>query len=326
MTDRGAILGLDLPDRQRPRLVWSQLFGAAPGLAAAEAIARHDGTVCVIARSAAALERLEGEITFFAGARTTRRFPDYETLPYEAISPPKDLLAERLAALYELTSGRAVKLLVNAEALLGRLPPPDFIGARSLSLEVGQTLDRADLTERLVHHGYLRVDQVAEPGEFAVRGALLDLYPTGAAEPVRIDLLDEEVESLRLFDPETQRTRGATRRIMILPAREFPFDAAAIRGFRERYRDYFPGEPGRSAIYRDISEALLPAGIEYYLPLFFATTSSLLDYLPADTLIVETEDALADLTTAWQLVEERYEQLRGDLEHPLLAPAAAFFP
>jgi transcription-repair coupling factor (superfamily II helicase) len=205
------------------------------------------------------------------------------------------------------------------------LPPPGFIGARSLSLEVGQTLDRADLTERLVHHGYLRVDQIAEPGEFAVRGALLDLYPTGADQPVRIDLLDEEIESLRLFDPETQRSRGETRRIMILPAREFPFDAAAIRGFRERYREYFPGEPGRSAIYRDISEALLPAGIEYYLPLFFPTTSSLLDYLPDDTLIVETEDALSDLSTAWQLVEERYEQLHGDVERPLLAPAVAFF-
>jgi transcription-repair coupling factor (superfamily II helicase) len=305
--------------------VWSQLFGAAPSLGASEALARHRGSVCVIARSAAALERLEREIAFFAGAHVTRHFPDYETLPYEAISPPKDLLAERLATLYELTSGRPVKLLVNAEALLGRLPPPSFIGARSLSLEVGQTLDRADLTERLVHHGYLRVDQVAEPGEFAVRGALLDLYPTGARQPVRIDLLDEEIESLRLFDPETQRSRGETRRIMILPAREFPFDAAAIRGFRERYREYFPGEPGRSAIYRDISEALLPAGIEYYLPLFFPTTSSLLDYLPDDTLIVEAEDALGDLSAAWHLVEERYEQLHGDVERPLLAPAVAFF-
>jgi transcription-repair coupling factor (superfamily II helicase) len=305
--------------------VWSQLFGAAPSLGASEALARHRGSVCVIARSAAALERLEREIAFFAGAHVTRHFPDYETLPYEAISPPKDLLAERLATLYELTSGRPVKLLVNAEALLGRLPPPSFIGARSLSLEVGQTLDRADLTERLVHHGYLRVDQVAEPGEFAVRGALLDLYPTGARQPVRIDLLDEEIESLRLFDPETQRSRGETRRIMILPAREFPFDAAAIRGFRERYREYFPGEPGRSAIYRDISEAVLPAGIEYYLPLFFPTTSSLLDYLPDDTLIVEAEDALGDLSAAWHLVEERYEQLHGDVERPLLAPAVAFF-
>jgi transcription-repair coupling factor (superfamily II helicase) len=325
LTDRGPILELGLPDRDRPKLVWSQLFGAAASLAAAEIIARHSGTVCVIARSATALEQLEREIEFFAGARTTRRFPDYETLPYEAISAPKDLLAERLATLHELTSNRAVKLVVNAEALLGRLPPPSFIGSRSLSLETGQTLKRDELTERLVHHGYLRVDQVAEPGEFAVRGALLDLYPTGAEQPVRIDLLDEEIESLRLFDPETQRSRGATERVRILPAREFPFDAAAIRGFRERYREYFPGEPGRSAIYRGISESLLPAGIEYYLPLFFPTTSSLVDYLPDDTLIVEIEDALESLGHAWQLVEERYEQLRGDLERPLLAPAAAFW-
>jgi transcription-repair coupling factor (superfamily II helicase) len=321
----GGILGLALPDQQRARLVWSQLFGAATSLAAAEAMVRHPGTVCVIARSAAAVEQLEREIAFFAGGRTTRRFSDYETLPYEPISPPKDLLAERLTTLYELASGQTVKLLVNAEALLNRLPPPSFVGGRSLRLEVGQTLKRAELTERLVQHGYLRVEQVAEPGEFAVRGALLDLYPTGADQPVRIDLFDEEIESLRLFDAHTQRSHGDTRAITILPAREFPFDADAIRGFRQSFREYFPGEPGRCSVYRDISEALLPAGIEYYLPLFFATTSSLLDYLPENTLIVQIEDALEGMRDGWQLIEERYAQLRGDLERPLLAPTAAFW-
>jgi len=321
----GDILGLDLPTRDCRRVVWSQLFGSAPSLAAAEAVTRHRGPVCVIARSATAVERLDREIAFFAGTRLTRHFPDYETLPYEPISPPKDLLADRLASLAELAAGRHVKLLVNAEALLNRLPPPGFITARSLHLAVGQRLDRLELTQRLVQNGYLRVEQVTEPGEFAVRGALIDLYATGAAHPVRVDLFDEEIESLRLFDPQTQRSHGETKLVEILPAREFPFDADAIRGFRQRFRDSFPVEPGRCPIYRDISEAQLPAGIEYYLPLFFDATSSLLDYLPDDTLIVQMEGALEGMTSGWALIEERYGQLRGDAERPLLPPPAAFF-
>jgi transcription-repair coupling factor (superfamily II helicase) len=325
MAHLGDILGLDLPTRDCRRVVWSQLFGSAPSLAAAEAVMRHRGPVCVIARSATAVEQLDREIAFFAGTHLTRPFPDYETLPYEPISPPKDLLADRLAALAELAAGRHVKLVVNAEALLNRLPPPAFIAARSLQLAVGQRLDRLELTQRLVQHGYLRVEQVTEPGEFAVRGALIDLYPTGAKHPVRVDLFDEEIESLRLFDPQTQRSHGETSLVKILPAREFPFDADAIRGFRQHFRDSFPVEPGRCPIYRDISEAQLPAGIEYYLPLFFDTTSSLLDYLPDDTLIVQMEGALEGLTSGWALIEERYERLRGDVERPLLPPPAAFW-
>jgi transcription-repair coupling factor (superfamily II helicase) len=325
MSNPGDILGLALPDARHTRVVWTHLFGAAPSLAAAEAAARHAGPVCIIARSAAAVEQLEREIDFFAGTRVTRHFPDYETLPYEPISPPKDLLAERLASLHALVSGEPVKLVVNAEALLNRLPPPTFIGSRSLQLRVGETVQRAALTERLTQHGYLRVEQVAEPGEFAVRGALIDIFATGAAKPVRVDLFDEDIESLRLFDPQSQRSEGETAQIRILPAREFPFDADAIRGFRQRFRDRFPGDPARKPIYRDISEAQLPAGVEYYLPLFFDATSSLLDYLPTATLIVQMEDAIDGLHAGWQLIEERFEQLRGDAERPLLAPRDAFW-
>jgi transcription-repair coupling factor (superfamily II helicase) len=315
---------LALPSAATPRRTWAELHGSALSLAAAEAAARHAGPVCVIAASAAEADKLEREMAFF-GRRSLRRFPDYETLPYEPISPPLDLLADRLLGLYRLARGEAETVIVEASALQSRLPPPDFIVSRSLYLAKGDRFDPTEMTKRLSAHGYLRVEQVAEPGEFAVRGAVFDIFPTGSAAPVRVDLFDDEIETLRLFDAQTQLSAGQTDRIEILPAREFPFDEAAIKGFRERFRDTFPVEPGRCPVYRTISDAQLPAGIEYYLPLFFETTASLFDYLGANTLFVIAAGALDALDTTWQLIEERYEQLRGDIERPILAPEQAFF-
>jgi transcription-repair coupling factor (superfamily II helicase) len=315
--------GLDLPSAARPQLAWAQLHGTAVSLAAAETAARHRGTVCVIASSATAADRLEREIAFF-GTRPTRRFPDYETLPYEPISPPQDLLADRLLCLYQLARGEPQTLIVEAGALLNRLPPPEFITSRSLYLTKGDRFEHAAMIRRLSAHGYLRVEQVAEPGEFAVRGAVFDVYPTGSGLPVRIDLFDDEIESLRTFDPQTQLSAGQTEQIQILPAREFPFDETAIKDFRERFREHFPVEPGRCPIYRTISDAQLPAGIEYYLPLFFPATVSLFDYFGADTLFVIPEGALDVLDESWQLIVERYEQLHGDLEQPILTPQQGF--
>jgi transcription-repair coupling factor (superfamily II helicase) len=321
-------VGLPLPTTKARHLVWGHLHGAGVSLAAAEAAARHPGPVFIVTPSAASADRIEREIAFFAGSAATHRFPDYETLPYEPISPPQDLLAERLSGLHRLTQRERAVFIVDAEALLNRLPPPDFIGSRSLELAAGQVLDRDTLTRQLTDHGYMRVEQVSEPGEFAVRGALLDIFPTGAAEPVRVDFFDDEIETLRLFDPQTQLTRAETDSIRVLPAREFPFDQQGIAGFRQRFRKAFPGEPTRCPIYRDISEAQLPAGIEYYLPLFFDETAGLMDYLPKngphEGLVVLVEDATAGLDSGWQLIEERYEQLRGDIERPVLAPTQAF--
>ncbi|HET7131112.1 MAG TPA: transcription-repair coupling factor, partial [Gammaproteobacteria bacterium] len=314
---------LPLPDAARRRVDWAQLHGTAASLAVAEAAARHGASVLVIAPTAAAADRLESEIAFFGPAPS--RFPDYETLPYEAISPPQDLLADRLSCLYRLARGERQVLVVEAGALLNRLPPPDFVIQRSLFLKKGDKLERDSMIERLMGHGYLRVEQVAEPGEFAVRGAVLDVYPTGSGLPIRIDLFDDEIETLRTFDPQTQLTAGHTDQVRILPAREFPFDEKAIKTFRERFRERFPVEPGRCPIYRTISEAQLPAGIEYYLPLFFESTSSLLDYLGKDTLVIVPEGALDGLDEGWRLVEERYEQANGDIEHPILTPAQGFF-
>jgi transcription-repair coupling factor (superfamily II helicase) len=315
---------LPLPDSARPHVVWAQLHGCGLSLAAAEAAARHGRTLCVIAPSAVAADRIERELEFFGGG-PVRRFPDYETLPYEPISAPQDLLADRLSCLYQLARGERLTLVVEAGALLARLPPQDFVVSRSLELKRGNRLEHAAMIKNLTEHGYLRVEQVAEPGEFAVRGAVLDVFPTGAAQPVRIDLFDDEIESLRMFDPQTQLSSGKTDALRILPAREFPFDDAAIKSFRERFRERFPVDPSRCPIYRTISEAQLPAGIEYYLPLFFASTVTLLDYLGRDALVVVADDALDGLDDAWRLVEERYEQLHGDLEQPILTPGDGFF-
>jgi len=186
---------------------WAELHGGAQSLAAAEAVARHTGTVCVIAASAAEADKLEREMAFF-GRRPVRRFPDYETLPYEPISAPQDLLADRLLCLYRLARGEPDALIVEAGALLSRLPPPEFIVSRSLYLACGDRFEPIEMTKRLSAHGYLLVEQVAEPGDFAVRGSVFDVFPTGSATPIRIDLFDDEIETLRTFDAQTQLSAG----------------------------------------------------------------------------------------------------------------------
>ena len=304
---------------------WGQLYGAARSLAVSQALRQHPGSACIVTGSALTADTLERELAFFAPEQRPRRFCDYETLPYDAYSPPQELLAERLSSLYHLTAGSREVLIVNAQALLTRLPPADFVTSRSIILNVGDRLDAGALRERLVTQGYLRVEQVLDPGDFAVRGSLIDVYPTGSDYPVRIDLFDDEIENLRIFDAHTQLSTDRVGNIRILPAREFPFDADAIRGFRKRFRDRVPGEPGRATIYRDISDAQLPAGIEYYLPLFFDATASLADYLPEGTLIVLVDDAIEGLQSGWALIRERAEQLRGDPERPILDPDVAFW-
>jgi transcription-repair coupling factor (superfamily II helicase) len=324
MSPCSLLKSLAIPAADKPRIAWRGLHGAATSLAIAETARAEHRALLIVTRTAAKAEQLRRELAFFAPDTDVALFPDYETLPYEPISPPKDLLADRLAALHKLASGAPVKLIVHAEALLSRLPPTDFVTSRSLELNLGQEIDRDGFTTALIEHGYFRVSQVAEPGEIAIRGSVIDIYPAGSKRAVRIDLFDREVESLRLFDPDTQLADEERDSIGILPAREFPFDQDAIRHFRQRFRERFPVEPGRCPIYRDISDAQLPAGIEYYLPLFFDHTVMLFDYLPADSLLLIVDDALDGLTEAADLIAERYEQRRHDVERPVLRPDEAF--
>ncbi len=306
---------------------WQGLAGCASALTLVNLAATHDGlTVAVVADEHGAY-RLQDELAFFAGEElTVRHFPDWETLPYDVFSPHADIISERLALLHALPRmGRGI-LIVAADTLLQPLPPAEFVDARALVLNVGDTLDPIALRERLEAAGYASVSEVHAHGEFALRGAVMDLFPMGSATPYRLDLFDDEIETIRGFDPDTQRSTGKLDAIRLLPAREYPLDDEAIKAFRQRYRQRFSGDPAASIIYRDVSRGVPPGGIESYLPLFFEHTAQLFDYLPDSAVIAELGDVEAALATAWSTVESRYEQRSVDPDRPLLAPEKAFVP
>lgn len=250
--------------------------------------------------------------------------PDWETLPYDVFSPHQDIIAQRLSILYRLPTRRSGVLIVPVATLLQRLAPRAYLDSHALLLAVGERLDREGFRLRLEAAGYNAVSQVMEHGEFAVRGSLIDLFPSSAAQPCRIDLFDDEIESIRSFDPESQRTLEKVERIELLPAREFPLSGQAISRFRQRYRAVFSGDPGRSLIYREVSDGHPPGGIEYYLPLFFDATATLFDYLPDEALIVELPGITAAIEAFHDQAQERFESRRYDIERPLLPPEQLF--
>lgn len=280
----------------------------------------------VLTESAQAAARLAEECAWFQPGLSVRLFPDWETLPYDPISPHPDLVSERLEALWMAHQGRVDLMVVPAATACQRLAPPQFLAAHAFLLKLGEHLDVEALRERLIRAGYSHVSQVLSPGEFAIRGGLVDLYPTGAALPFRIELMDDEVESLRTFDPDTQRTLYKVNEIRLLPAREFPLDEAGITRFRQNFRDCFEGDPSKSRIYKDVSNKLAPAGIEYYLPLFFDHTVSLFDYLPTDITVVLHGDVKRAIEGFWSDTQGRYRLLTGDRDRPLLPPARLFLP
>lgn len=306
-----------------PLTVLGGVVAGARALVAGE-LAQRGAPILVIAQSPRDLEQLSAELTFFWPDLNHVTVPDYETLPYDQFSPHRELVAERLAALHALTIGAAQLVVVTPESILTRLPPVSYVGGRILGLKAGQRLDGHDLRRNLIDAGFTQVSQVMEPGELAVRGSLLDIFPIGEPFPVRIDLFDDEIESLRRFATDTQRSIETIDELTLLPAREFPTDQEAIRQFRRRFREAFSGNPNDSIIYREVSEGRFPSGIEYFLPLFFETTATLFDYLPADCSIVAVEDALGRCEQARNNIELRYEQLKGDRERPLLPPDDLF--
>jgi len=300
---------------------WGQLYGSAPALAIAEGARLAQGPLAVVVESARALDRLQSELRFFAGGDfPVLAFPDWETLPYDRFSPHPDIISQRLAVLYELPSLKRGVVIVTLETLLQRLPPPAYVESHTLLLSRGDRLSREDFRLRLIQAGYAQVAQVMTPGECAIRGSIIDIFPMGADAPLRIDLFDDEIETIRVFDPETQRSGNRLREVRLLPAREVPLDPDSVKAFRRRYRARFEGDPGRSPIYRDVSNGLAPGGIEYFLPLFFEATSTLFDYLPATAVIIDSAEALPAAVRAWSDIESRYEQYAHDREHPIVAP------
>ena len=278
-------------------------------------------------RNSREAETLSEEVRFFAGTGlNVRVFPDLETLPYDGFSAHPDITSARLATLAELPRARHGVWLVAIDTLLQRLAPRSYIEAYSLKVHVGETLDLEALRAQLALAGYAAVTQVVAHGEFAVRGSLIDVFPMGSETPYRIDMLDRDVDSIRRFDPDTQRSLDKLDRIHLLPARETPLNPEAVREFRRRYRLRFTGDLSEQAIYRDVSAGMAPGGIEFFLPLFFERTSHLFEYLPPNSVVVDIDDAASAADGLWQGIVDRHEQLRHDRYRPILDPAEVYLP
>lgn len=281
----------------------------------------------IVTASAQDAQRLMGELPFFAPGLRYTLFPDWETLPYDAFSPHQDLISERLATLWAISQGQADVVLIPATTALYRLAPPSFLAGYTFHFKSGQRLDEARFRAQLTLAGYSHVTQVVSPGEYAVRGSLIDLFPMGSPQPYRVDLFDDEIDSIRTFDPDTQRSLYPVPEVRLLPGREFPMDDDARARFRSRWRELLEGDPTKSRIYKDIGNGVATAGIEYYLPLFFEHTATVFDYLSqadAGATVVLHGDLEAAFGAFWQDTAERYRIARTDPERPALPPEALF--
>jgi transcription-repair coupling factor (superfamily II helicase) len=301
------------------------LAGAADALYLAE-LARHAAPLAVVCASAWDANRLAEELRWFDPGLRVCAFPDWETLPYDAFSPHPDLISERLATLYQISRGEFDVVTMALSTALYRLAPPSFLAAHTFFLKQKDVLDEAGFRAQMALGGYTHVNQVYAPGEFSIRGGLIDLFPMGSMVPYRIDLFDDEIETIRAFDVDTQRSIYPVSDVRLLPAREFPLDESGITRFRQNFRERFEGDPSKSKLYKDVSNGLAPAGIEYTLPLFFETTATLFDYLPKSTRLVFHGALDAAGQAFWADAQGRYRLLSGDRDRPLLPPAELFLP
>ncbi|WP_326542355.1 transcription-repair coupling factor [Pseudorhodoferax sp.] len=288
--------------------------------------------VAIVTSDATDAQRLLEELPFFAPSLRCALFPDWETLPYDTFSPHQDLISERLATLWRLYAGAAQGdpqagvdvVLVPATTALYRVAPPSFLAGTTFQFKAKQRLDEARLKSQLTLAGYNHVTQVVSPGEYAVRGGLIDLFPMGSPVPYRVDLFDDEIDSIRTFDPDSQRSLYPVPEVRLLPGREFPMDDAGRARFRSRWRELLEGDPTRSRIYKDMGNGVATAGIEYYLPLFFEETATVFDYLGAGATVVLHGDLEAAFQRFWQDTRERHRVLVGDPDRPVLPPEALF--
>jgi transcription-repair coupling factor (superfamily II helicase) len=317
-----------LPKTGQQRSWWR--LPASPSALAfhiASAAAAHAGPLLAVARDNQSAHQLESDLRTLLGGDDSLpvlAFPDWETLPYDQFSPHPDIVSQRLAALHRLPTLKRGIVVVPVQTLLQRLAPLKHVVGGSFDVRVGQRLDLDAEKRRLESASYRHVPQVLDPGDFAVRGGLLDVYPMGADSPFRVELLDDEIETIRAFDPESQRSLDKIDAVHLLPGRELPLDENALKRALDALRDRFDVDTRRSALYQDLKAGLAPAGIEYYLPLFFAQTSTLFEYLDASALPVLGDGALEAAEQFWKQTAERYEQRRHDLERPLLPPTELY--
>ena len=306
---------------------WGRLYGSSYGLAIANAVQQYQRPFVIITPDTQTAYRLEYELRFYSiGSQQLPllNFPDWETLPYDTFSPHQDIISDRLLTLYQLPQMSHGILVLPVSTVMQRLSPREFLEANSLVIKTGQQLDIEAIRQRLTRNSYRLVSQVMEHGEFAVRGSIIDLFPMGSRIPYRIELFDNEIETIRSFDPESQRSLEQVEQVNLLPAREFPLTEQAITHFRQAFRAAFEGDPNNSSIYRDVSNGITPPGIEYYLPLFFEQTATIFDYLPDNSVLCLVNDARPAADTTWQEIEHRYEQRRYDLQRPILPPQDVF--
>jgi transcription-repair coupling factor (superfamily II helicase) len=290
---------------------------------------KNDGKpMAVVTADATDAQRLLDEIAFFAPHLRCALFPDWETLPYDTFSPHQDLISERLATLWRISQrdkdNGADVVLIPATTALYRLAPPSFLAAYTFEFKTRQKLNEAKLKAQLTLAGYSHVTQVVSPGEYAVRGGLIDLFPMGSPVPYRVDLFDDEIDSIRTFDPDSQRSLYPVPEVRLLPGREFPMDDDARAKFRSRWRELLDGDPTKSRIYKDMGAGVATAGIEYYLPLFFDDTATVLDYMGADATVVLHGDLEPAFARFWQDTKDRYRLVQGDPERPVLPPESLF--
>ena len=305
---------------------WAALGTTAQALSIAESAVNYPGISLVITATTAEASILRRAINFFLqdSEVDTKVFPDWETLAYDIFSPHQDIISDRIQILSELPTLKQTVLVLPLPSLLHQLPPTDFLASRLFDYKVDETLDRDKLHNQLTRAGYQRVDTVYEHGEYAFRGSIIDIFPMGEKAPFRIDLLDNDIESLRIFDPESQRTLSSVERLRLLPAREFPLDKEGINHFLNNWHDHFEQSTVDCPVYKDVKQGIAPQGIEYYLSLFFDQTATLFDYLPEHTQTFMQGDLYTTANTLWQDINRRYTEYGVDPQRPLLAPKEIF--
>ncbi|MBX2881511.1 MAG: transcription-repair coupling factor [Granulosicoccus sp.] len=322
LTDSPPIL---LPDTSNQLTHWGKLYGSAEALAVVEYALKVDSFCVVVVPTSSELLQLEPEIRFFAADRLpVTVLVDWETLSYDRVSPHQDIVSQRIRTLYSLQQSDKGILLITAPALMQRLPPKSFLEQHALIVNCGETLAIEEFRKRLVDAGYRLVSQVEVHGEFAVRGSILDLYPMSSNHPYRIEFFDDDIETIRSFDADTQLSLDKVDSIELLPAHEFPLNEQGIALFRKQYRNTFAAESKNTPIYQAVSEARAPAGIEYYMPLFFENTSTLFSYLPPHTNFILIDGAVEAIKDFQAHTEDRYEQRRHDVERPILPPSSIY--
>jgi len=320
------ILNPPLPTKTGDKLRFGNLQGSSLALAISQVAKKAHRPILVITADNLTANRLEEELNFFIPELEVFTFPDWETLPYDNFSPHQDLISQRLLTLSRLPTISQGILIVPITTLMQRISPKQFLEGNSFHFNRGDKINLDEMRRQLERSGYRCVTQVMEHGEFAIRGSILDLFPTGSPSPFRMDLFDDEIETIRTFDPETQRSIDIIDKINLLPAREFPLTEEAISHFRQTWREKFPGNPLACPIYEDVSQGFCPPGIEYYLPLFFPTTQLLFDYLPTNSFALLVGDIHKNAEHFWQEINERYEQCRYDVERPILPPTEIYVP